>query len=893
MSTALATRLRSRNVRSEPTDAGAVAAAERAIELAPDSPRRAKVLAEEIVLLAKARGDVEALTVAERALGLAALGLRDGHASVAHLRRAVRIAERAELPVRAAEARMSLGRALLHTGDSRGAFREIDAAGSALSGVAGARLQLQRAILLHHHHRLDEALDGYRTALGVFRRHGDRLWEARALNNRGLVHAYRGSLAAAGDDLGAAARLYSELELDLALAEVEHNIGWVAARRGDVPTALDYYDRSQERRRAQGVPLAYGLSDRCELLLTVRLVAEARTAAEQAVSELARGSMALELSEARLMLAEAALVGDDFETARSEAEAAAQSFARQRRPRWTALARYAALRADFLEHGPSAERLTAARRTATALASAGWAVAALDAHLLAARIALALGDTAAARRSLEDVRVGPREPVDLRVRAKHASALLALADGERPRAYTALRAGVRLLDDYRVALGATELRANVGEQAVELAALGLRLALEDADPARVLAWLEECRAGSLGLRPVRPPDNEELAAELAELRRIVADVQEGAFAGRDVRELRRRQTTLEDSVRQRTRRAPGGIRAAAEARAPAELDDLLGERALVSYLEVEDRLHAVTVSQGRTQLHVLGTASKAREELDALRFALRRLARRNTARASRAAASEAADHAAARLDELLVHPLATALDDRPLVLVPTGALHAMPWSIVPSLTGRPLVVAPSAAAWAEAEVRACRAPRDRVTVAAGPGLPFADLEARAVGDLHGAAPLLAEKATAQAVLTALDGASVAHLAAHGSFRADNPLFSSIHLADGPLTVYDLESLDEAPALCVLSACDSGLSEVRAGDELMGLTATLLALGSATIVASVIAVPDESGTALMTAFHRELATGSVPAEALVRAQAGLGDGPEAVATRAGFVCFGAG
>ena len=606
MTTWLLTRLRSRDVRSDPNDLDPVAAAERAIELAPDSPRRAKVLAEEIVLRAKLKGNVEALTVAERALGLAALGMRDGKGAVVHLRRAVSIAGRAELPVRAAEARMSLGRALLYTGDSRGAFREIDAAGSALSGVAGARLQLQRAILLHHHHRLDEALDGYRSALAVFRRHGDRLWEARALNNRGLVYAYRGSLGAAEDDLVAAAQIYSELELDLSLAEVEHNIGWVAARRGDVPTALDYYDRSQERRRAQGVPLAYGMSDRCELLLSVRLVTEARAAAEQAVSELAQGTMALETSEARLMLAETALVGGDFETARTEAEAAATAFARQRRSPWTALARYAALRAAFLEHGPSAERQKAARRAATALDSAGWTVAALDAHLLTARIALALGETAAARRALEHVRVGPREPVDLRVRAKYASALLALADGKRPRAYATLRAGVRLLDDYRVALGATELRAQVGEQLEELAALGLRLALEDAEPARVLAWLEECRAGSLGLRPVRPPDNEELAAELAELRRIVADVQEEAIAGRDVRDLRRRQAALEDSVRQRTRRAPGGIRAAAEARAPAEMEALLGERALIEYLEVEGRLHAVTVSHGQTLLHALG-----------------------------------------------------------------------------------------------------------------------------------------------------------------------------------------------------------------------------------------------------------------------------------------------
>jgi len=884
-------------VRSEPTDLdpqedSPVADAERAIELAPDSPRRARVLAEAV--LERAGVDVEAVAVAERALGLAALGLRDGDAAVAHLRRSVRAAAGADLQVRAAEARMSLGRALLYTGDSRGAFREIDAAGAALNGVAGARLQLQRAILLHHHHRLDEALEGYRAALVVLRRHGDRLWEARALNNRGLVHAYRGSLGLAEDDLSAASRIYAELGLDLALAEVEHNLGWVAARRGDVPTALDLYDSSQERRRVQGVPLAYGLSDRCELLLTVRLVAEARAAAEQAVSELARGSMALETAEARLILAETALVDGDFQTARTEAETAVRAFARQRRPRWVALARYAALRATFLEQGSSVESLRASRRAASSLASAGWSVAALDAHLLSARIALALGRTVAARRALAQVRVSRREPVDLRVRAKHASALLALADGSRPRAYAALRSGVRLLNEYRVALGATELRAQVGGQAEELTALGLRLALEDADPRRVLAWLEEGRVGALGLRPVRPPDNDELAGELADLRRIVADVAEGALAGRDVRELRRRQVTLEDSVRRRTRHAAGATSAAARRLTVGELGGLLGERGLVTYLEAEGRLSAVTLCAGRVRLHALGEASEARMELDALRFALRRLARSTTTPAVQAAASGAATHAADRLDELLVRPLATELGDRPLVLVPTGALHAMPWAIVPSLTGRPIAVAPSAAAWGHAETGyRPTAARARVTVAAGPGLPFAGPEASAIAALYGASPFLGAAATAPAVLEALDGADVLHLAAHGSFRSDNPLFSSIDLADGPLTVYDLESLGDAPALCVLSACESGLSEVRAGDELMGLTATLLALGSATIVASVVTVPDETSTLLMTAFHRGLADGDRPAEALVRAQAAAGNGVEAVAARAGFVCFGAG
>jgi hypothetical protein len=868
--------------------------AERAIELAVASPRRAKELAEATLSDARSAHDAEAESIAERALGLIALELKDGEAAIGHLRRAVRLAAKAALGIRVAEARMSLGRALLYAGDSRGAFREIDRAAASLDDAAAARIQLQRAVILFHHHRLDEALEGYSRALPAFRRAGDQLWQGRALNNRALVYAHRGALSAAESDLMAAFDLYSALGLEVGLANVEHNLGWVAAKRGDVPAALHWYDRSQERRLANGIPLANALSDRCELLLSIRLVAEARAAAERALTELEAGRMASDAAESRLMLAEAALLDHDFETARSEAETAARSFVRQRRQRWAALARFTALRAAWLAEGASPERLGAARRAATSLARAGWTVAALDAQLLSARIALTLGQTQAARRTLAGVRVGPREPVDLRIRAKHAEALLAVADGDRRRAYTALRSGMRLLHEYRAALGATELRARVTGRAEDLARLGLRLALEDEDARRALTWSEEWRAGALQLRPVRPPDNAELADELAELRRVAAEAQDAALAGRDASGLRHRQAALEGSIRRRTRRAPGSRDAVARAHAPAELEPLLGDRALISYLQLDGALHAVSVVERRARLHSLGEAADASNELEALRFAMRLIARRTTALASKAAALEAARHSAGRLDELLLRPLRAEVDERPLVIVPTGTLHAMPWSILPSLGGRAVAVAPSAAAWAGAETRATRF-RDRVTVAAGPGLPFADQEARAVADLYGATNhFVGPDATATAVLAALEGADIAHLAAHGHFRADNPLFSSLRLADGPLTVYDLESLDQAPALCVLSACDSGLSEVHPGDELMGLAATLLALGTATIVASVVPVPDDATGTLMEAFHRLLASGLGPAEALARAQAGTGDDEaEPLAARAGFVCFGAG
>ena len=140
-------------------------------------------------------------------------------------------------------------------------------------------------------------------------------------------------------------------------------------------------------------------------------------------------------------------------------------------------------------------------------------------------------------------------------------------------------------------------------------------------------------------------------------------------------------------------------------------------------------------------------------------------------------------------------------------------------------------------------------------------------------------------ATAEAVSKAIDGASLAHLATHGHFRSDNPQFSALELADGPLTVYDLERLSEPPETVVLSACDSGLSEVKPGDELMGLAAAVMALGTRTLVASAVPVADEPTRPFMQAFHARLVAGAGAAEALAvtSAETGLD----------GFVCLGSG
>ena len=157
-------------------------------------------------------------------------------------------------------------------------------------------------------------------------------------------------------------------------------------------------------------------------------------------------------------------------------------------------------------------------------------------------------------------------------------------------------------------------------------------------------------------------------------------------------------------------------------------------------------------------------------------------------------------------------------------------------------------------------------------LAAGPGLGGALTELAALTAVYPDGLVFdATSSRVDVVLRALEGADVAHLACHGRLRADNPMFSSLDLADGPLTVFDLEKLERPPAVVVLAACDVGTTAVSAGDELLGLTAAFHRAGTGAVLASLVPVPDTAVVEMMVALHRGIAAGRSPADALARAR----------------------
>jgi hypothetical protein len=280
---------------------------------------------------------------------------------------------------------------------------------------------------------------------------------------------------------------------------------------------------------------------------------------------------------------------------------------------------------------------------------------------------------------------------------------------------------------------------------------------------------------------------------------------------------------------------------------------------------VDGKLTAVRVAGGEPELVSLGAMDRLIGEAAMLRTTLAmhlNAIGRGIVRdpAVVLAAAEEADGA-------LLGPL--GLGAGPVAISPVAGLHDLPWGLLPSLRERPFALAPSLRLWRRCAATQVGVPETLVAVA-GPGVPLADLEARRVVDRYRRGLLLSgSEATVAAAGDEMRTADVAHLVCHGRFSADNPMFSSLLMADGPMFVYDLERVTPPPKIVVLSACHAGAHAVPAGREILGLTASLLARGPRAVVAATVPIPDTVSTIeLMTALHACLAAGAGAADALV-------------------------
>lgn len=701
----------------------------------------------------------------------------------------------------------------------------------------------------------------------------------RALLNRGTLHLDRQDVEAARADYEECARRARDAGFDLLVFKAEHNLGYVHARAGRLPEALASMEAAA--RTLPGPERPTALRDRSEVLLEAGLVGVADATLARAAAMFAAESMPREVAECELGRAECALLRGDPVAARRWAASARRRFQRRGDEAWVVRAALLALQADAAVcarlEGRAARSAWAgvARRAAEVeelCRATGRPTWQRQASYLRIEADVARGTGPDPERVLDGLGVvGTDEALTARLHGRRVRALLAVAAGQPERAAHHVRAGQRDLALHRSRFGSLDLRTAGAVHGVALADLDMRLALSTGRAEPVLEAAERVRAVMGGAPRLRPPADPRTAELLAELRRLVegsrpvtARPQADPERMRLVAEAKR----LKLEILSRSWHEPGRARDEREGRAH-EARATLARRpgsVLLDVLEHHGDLLAVRMDEQGAELHDLGESAPVAELVRRAHADLEVVANPLVPAELRAVAQRSLEVALERLDAALAPALRVVGE---LVVVAGGWLGVLPWSLLPSRTGLPTVVAPSVHHWMR--YAGSGLPSTPVTAAAGPGLTHADDEAARVARLWpGARALVGEDASVERIAAALAAPGIVHLAAHGRHEQDNPLFSSLRLADGPLFAHELDAGGEVPDLVVLSSCEVGRATIRAGGESLGLASVLLRTGVGCVVAAIAPLPDETALRVMTDVHERLRAGVPVAPAVAGA-----------------------
>jgi hypothetical protein len=701
--------------------------------------------------------------------------------------------------------------------------------------------------------------------------------QCKILINRGDAYDQLGHIRSAIQDFSRAvvlSRRYGLADLEFA---ARHNLGYMHYLTGNLPRSLELMP-TVEQAASDHYKGVVGI-DRSRVLLSAGLVADADRSLLEATAALERTEMVALLAEAELSRAEVALLAGNYQLAQKISRTAVARLLRGNNRRAIALGELVMLRADA-EAGTRGDMLvrTADRLTAT-LSQLGLRDQAKLARLIA--IEYSGPSRRGKRRALPTI--SSAQPLDLRLYARLVKTKLAFGRGDRAAAQRQARAGMAELMKHQAQFGSLDLQTSSAAHGVTLAALAITEEIAAGRPVAVLAWLERARAISSRVTPVRPPEDKVTAELLTQLRWVVTQLDHEGADSESREQLRRRRQALQRQIRARSWSVRGSD-SVDQTPNIADVRAALDGAALLTLFGIDDDIHGIVLTRRGCWMQRLTTMAEAERLCRRITADLDVLALSHVPEPLRASARNSLARDLRILDQLLLTPL--NLPDVPIVVVPPGRLAALPWADLPSLKGQPLTIAPSAAAWLEAHAR-FRTRSGPVVAVAGPGLGRADQEVTGVAQYWPACETLTgADVTGEAFLSAIDGAQLVHVAAHGRHERESPLFSSISLIDGPVVGYDLDRIAQPPQQVVLSACELGQATVRPGDEALGLTRALLHSGTSTIISGVAKVSDEGTADLMVDYHRRLAAGAAPAYALA-------DALRAAPNPIPFACFGAG
>lgn len=676
------------------------------------------------------------------------------------------------------------------------------------------------------------------------------------LLNRGLANITLRRPTDGRRDLRAALKLALQQDWPEAVFKARHNLGCLEFFVGHLPEAIRLMqeadelpvrvDRLQSRRDIAAALLEVGLVEPATQLLRLAL----RSARDRHL-RLDEGNLLLDLVGVQLLTGNARaaarsaaaastafrLYGDEGLAAQADLMTAAANMARGRKGAWP---------------GGTPVGVTGARaRLATRLLA--------EAELNA-------GQVTEAKALLDGLAAHPADGIDAVMHEHLLRARLAGCGGDRPAAEREFASAAKKLLRMQGAVASLDARAAVAVHGARLADYDLSEAMRRAEPAQVFRAVERWRAASQRLPTVRPnPD-----PEMADLAMRLRQLRHEARGGEDRPGLRSEIASLERKLSRRMWAV--GPEATATGVSPASyrsVRDRLSESAttLLYYFGYAGSVHLLTVGPRGCVIRRLATTAAAEVLMARVESDLRARARVGRETTLAAAIDRGVAHTVERLDALLVPPDLVPLTDAVLI-APTRTLASLPWSMLPTLRQRSVVVAPSVSRWCSPGPPAAKV--HEVAVLLGPRISYGATELTAVEEVWrstGATVVPRRAASTGDLLAAFATADLAHVAAHGVHAQQSPLFSRLELQDGPLFAHELTGRDRVPQHVVLSACDLGRSRVEPGDEPLGLAAALLGVGVRSVLAAAGPVDDELAASVMTTYHERLVAGESSAQGL--------------------------
>ena len=854
-------------------------------------------LAEGALLIGRRLRRKEDIGLGLRAKANALYACGDNRAAVEHHEQAFEIYESTGNWKEAARTLSSSLQPLILLGEYDRAFQASERAREIFTRIGETRriasLDNNVGNIFHRQDRFEEAMTHYERAYKTLAEHQD--WErvAITLHNMAMCLISLNDFPKSLDCYQKARELCVRFDMPLLRDQADYNIAYLYYFRGEYSRAIEMLFATRRACEATGDAYHFALChlDLSEIYLELNLSEEAREMAHEGFLRFEKLGMGYEA--AKTLANEAIAFGQQGKTVHAlELFAKARAmFAAEKNLVWPwLLDLYQGL---LLFHEG---RYFEARRLCGGAAaffdqSALPGKAAL-AHLLLARIALQVGELSVAQ-SETDAAISKISGLQFPVLAYQTHFLcgqLAQTRGDRPAALAAYQEARKALEALRSRLHAEELkisfvknRLQVYEALVDLHLSGdggedsTREAFSCIEAAKSRSMTEMIFQSGQSL-PLGDAGQSELVRRIRDLRedlnwyyhRIeLEQLRPEETSAQRLQQLQEKALSHENELLRTLRELPAQERENATLEAPADfsLDKLQATlpdgAALIEYYSAGDRLVAAVVTRQSIEITSITVFSRVLHLLQLLRFQLSkfRMGATYTQRFEQPLLHATQNHLEALYSELIA-PLTSHLNAKHLIFVPHGPLHFLPFHALRAgdnylCDSYTISYAPSATVFALCQEK----PPSEMAGSLIMGIPD-DRAPHILAEVQSVASILPKtelflggQATAEVLKTNGAQNALLHIATHGTYRQDNPMFSGIRLGDGYLNLYDLYQMRLSARHVTLSGCATGMNFVAAGDELLGLQRGLFCAGAGSLLLSLWDVHDRSTAELMQAFYK--------------------------------------